>query len=80
MMNKPVTPKDVELFGLVDEVIQCLGVKALAVSIQEKLDAAGLIRLTKADISSPLPLNVNVSTNLTDQDFTEFDAIFYWED
>lgn len=66
-------------FSMLD-MLQTTAVNILAVQAQEILHAAGLVRLKKSDISSPMPEDFSVPTNLADGDFTEFDAIFHWED
>ncbi len=65
--------------SMVDD-LQCVGVKALSIQVQAILDAAGLVRLSKSEVSSPMPKNSTVSTNLAGPEFSEFDAIFHWED
>ena len=44
------------------------------------LTAAGLRRLSRADLAAPLPPDVRVPTILSDQPFRQFDALFHWED
>ena len=66
-------------FSMLD-TLQTAAVNILAVQVEETLHAAGLVRLKRSDISSPMPQDFVVHTNLADGDFTEFDAIFHWED
>ena len=44
------------------------------------LTAAGLRRLSRADLAAPLPPDVMVPTILSDKPFRQFDALFHWED
>lgn len=52
---------------------------ALAAEVQTVLENHGLVRLFKADLSAALVPNIAVPTILADQ-FTEYDALYYWED
>lgn len=55
-------------------------VRDLAAKVQVMLEGLGLTRALKADLAIPLPPGISVTTNLTDQGFTQFDALFYWDD
>lgn len=55
-------------------------VRDLAARVQVTLEGLGLTRAFKADLALPLPQGVSVTTNLTDRGFTQFDALFYWND
>jgi hypothetical protein len=52
---------------------------ALAAEVQVVLESHGLVRLFKADLSAALPPDIEVPTILADQ-FTQYDALYYWED
>ena len=44
------------------------------------LTAAGLQRLSRADLAALLPPDVRVPTILSNEPFRQFDALFHWED
>jgi len=48
--------------------------------VQRVLEGHGLIRLDAADLDTPLPAGTQVATILGDPPFTQWDALFYWED
>jgi hypothetical protein len=48
--------------------------------VQPVLESCGFIRAVRKQLSEPLPSNLRVPTILTDRGFTQFDALFYWED
>ncbi|RJL22896.1 hypothetical protein [Pectobacterium polaris] len=53
---------------------------ALSEQVQSELEKRGLIRVYKDQLTSPLPTGTHVPTLLTEHDFTQFDALFHWED
>ena len=63
----------------VDE-ISCPGVVLLARKVQPLLESEGLRRLFRGDLSVPLVAGTSVPTILSDEPYTEFDALFHWED
>jgi hypothetical protein len=56
------------------------GVLRLAQQIQPILEHHGLVRVHRAELSEALPAGIRVPTNLADRGYTQFDALFYWED
>lgn len=56
------------------------GVRRLAEEVQAVLDRYGLVRATRVELSDPLPSGTHVPTILSQRGFTQFDALFYWED
>ena len=52
----------------------------LARQVQPVLESCGLIRAVRGQLSEPLPSGLRVPTIRTDRGFTQFDALFYWED
>jgi hypothetical protein len=66
-------------FGMLDQ-LKTQGVSLLAKSVQPILERCGLIRAYYRQLSEPLPADIPVPTILTDDGFTQFDALFYWED
>jgi len=56
------------------------GVVRLAQQIQPILERHALVRAYRTDLSDPLPTGIKVPTNLADRGYTQFDALFYWED
>jgi hypothetical protein len=63
----------------VDEM-PCPGVRSLALQVQPLLEGYGLQRLLRSDLSTPLAADTRVPTILGDAPYTEFDALFHWED
>ncbi|ACX88238.1 hypothetical protein [Pectobacterium parmentieri] len=55
-------------------------VEALSQQVQVVLEKCGLIRVYKEQLVSPLPTSIHVQTLFTESGFTQFDALFYWED
>jgi hypothetical protein len=55
-------------------------VRSLALQVQPLLEGVGLQRLLSSDLSTPLAADVRVPTILVDAPYTEFDALFHWED
>ncbi|WP_254592626.1 hypothetical protein [Pectobacterium polaris] len=53
---------------------------ALSQQVQSELEKCGLVRAYKEQLTSPLPTGTHVPTLLTEHDFTQFDALFHWED
>lgn len=53
---------------------------ALSQQIQSELEQCGLVRAYKEQLTSLLPTGTRVPTVLTDRGFTQFDALFHWED
>ncbi|WP_323638833.1 hypothetical protein [Pectobacterium polonicum] len=53
---------------------------ALSQQIQSELEKCGLVRAYKEQLASLLPTGTRVPTVLTDRGFTQFDALFHWED
>ncbi|MEO6920645.1 MAG: hypothetical protein ABI171_16820 [Collimonas sp.] len=56
------------------------GVAALAAEVQAILESHGLVRAFKDDLSDSLPLDIEVPTILAEPPYTQYDALFYWED
>lgn len=56
------------------------GVLDLVAPVQTILEDRGLRRLSKTELSSPLHPDLQVPTILGDPPYTEFDALFHWED
>lgn len=52
----------------------------LAKTVQPLLEGLGLKRLLRAELSGILDKKWQVPTILNSGDFTEYDALFYWED
>lgn len=53
---------------------------ALSQQVQSELEKCGLVRAYKEQLASLLPTGTRVPTVLTDRGFTQFDALFHWED
>ncbi|MEL0577573.1 hypothetical protein AACK17_03315 [Pectobacterium punjabense] len=53
---------------------------ALSQQVQSELEKCGLIRAYKVQLTARLPTGTRVPTVLTDRGFTQFDALFHWED
>lgn len=66
-------------FGMVDH-LPSQGVAALADQVQPVLESYGLIRVSREDLMESLPSTLHVPTILIDGGFSQFDALFYWED
>jgi hypothetical protein len=66
-------------FGMLDN-LEAESVSLLARQVQPVLESHGLVRALREQLSEPLPEGLRVSTILTDRGFTQFDALFYWED
>ena len=56
------------------------GVLHLAQAVQPVLENLGFVRARRGELSQPLPPDKEVPTILTSGPFTQFDALFYWED
>lgn len=66
-------------FGMVDH-LPTQAVAALADQVQPILEGHGLVRASREALMEPLPPDLQVPTILADRGFTQFDALFYWED
>lgn len=66
-------------FSMLD-AIESSSVLQLAQQVQPVLESHGLIRAYREQLLEPLPTGTKVPTILTDSGFTQFDALFYWED
>jgi hypothetical protein len=66
-------------FAMLDK-LETKSVSLLARQVQPVLENCGLIRAVREQLSEPLPPSLWVPTILTDGGFTQFDALFYWED
>ena len=66
-------------FDMLDR-LEAQGVSRLAEQVQPVLESHGLVRAVREQLSEPLPEGLRVPTILTDRRFTQFDALFYWED
>jgi hypothetical protein len=66
-------------FDMLDR-LRSQGVIELARQVQPVLESHGLIRALRTGLSTPLPDGMRVPTVLTDRGFTQFDALFHWED
>jgi hypothetical protein len=66
-------------FAAIDQ-FESPGVIALAQQVQPILERHGLVRLTRDALATPLPPDLAVPTILSDEPFTQFDAMFHWED
>jgi hypothetical protein len=62
------------------DVLETKGVSLLARQVQSVLESRGFIRAFREQLSEPLPSGLQVPTILSDGDFTQYDALFYWED
>jgi hypothetical protein len=65
--------------GMLDQ-LEAGSVSLLARQVQPILESHGLVRALRDQLSEPLPAGLRVPTILTDGGFTQFDALFYWED
>jgi len=64
-------------------MVDCLpsqGVASLASQVQPILESHGLIRAFRDSLVELLPTALDVPTILSDPPFSQFDALFYWED
>ncbi|MFM2086818.1 MAG: hypothetical protein RLZZ237_1687 [Pseudomonadota bacterium] len=52
----------------------------LAKQVQPVLESYGLTRVLKEQLAEPLASHFRVPTILADEEFTQFDALFYWAD
>ncbi|NQD36846.1 hypothetical protein HPT27_07390 [Permianibacter sp. IMCC34836] len=66
-------------FECIDE-FKTPAVSSLAIEMQDVLEGYGLVRLKKEDLAKRIDPKFQVFTNLSDRPYTEFDALFYWED
>jgi hypothetical protein len=66
-------------FAMLDK-LDTESVSLLARQVQPVLESFGLIRAVRDQLSEPLSSGLRVPTILTDGGFTQFDALFYWED
>ena len=66
-------------FGMLDK-LEAKSVSLLAGQVQPVLESHGLVRAVREQLSEPLPAGLSVPTILTARGFTQFDALFYWED
>jgi hypothetical protein len=66
-------------FAMFDK-LETESVSLLARQAQPVLESCGLIRAVREQLSEPLPSSLRVPTILADRGFTQFDALFYWED
>ena len=66
-------------FNMLDR-LESEGVALLAEQVQSILEGHGLIRVYQEQVSESLPPSCHVPTILADNGFTQFDALFYWED
>lgn len=65
------------------EMVDCLhsfGVANLATQVQPILEEVGLVRLSRESLMHSLETTRRVPTILTEDPFTHFDALYYWED
>ena len=66
-------------FDMLDD-LKNKGVLRLAQQIQPILEHHGLVRAYRPELADALPTCIKVPTNLADREYTQFDALFYWED
>lgn len=66
-------------FNMLDR-LETPAVARLAQQVQPVLESHGLVRALRAQLEEPLGTGVQVPTNLTDRGYTQFDALFHWED
>jgi hypothetical protein len=66
-------------FDMLDD-LKNAGVLRLAREIQPILEHHGLVRAYRTELAEPLPAGIKMPTNLADRGYTQFDALFYWED
>ena len=62
------------------DALDAPAVIALAGEMQPLLARAGLTRLSSSDLAAPLDPDIAVPTILSQPPFTQFDALFHWED
>jgi len=55
-------------------------VAELAVEVEKILTEKGLVRLRKESLDTPLDIEVEIPTVLTDDYVSYYDGLFYWED
>lgn len=55
-------------------------VAKLGEEVQRVLESFKLIRVYRGSLEEPLPSDISVATNLADRGFTQFDALFHWDD
>lgn len=66
-------------FGMLDR-LKTAGVVQLAPKVQSVLESHGLFRVMKEQLEESLMPGLRVPTVMADRGFTQFDALFYWED
>jgi hypothetical protein len=66
-------------FAMLDK-LETKGVSLLARQVQPVLESCGFVRALREQLCEPLPSGLQVPTILADGGFTQFDALFYWED
>jgi hypothetical protein len=66
-------------FNMLDR-FETQAVAILAQQVQPILEDQGLVRVAKEQLEEPLVRGLHVPTILTDRGYTQFDALFYWED
>ena len=62
------------------DAIDSRPVADLARTIEPILESHGLVRVRRGQLSSALPAGTAVPTVLGDPPYTQFDALFHWED
>jgi hypothetical protein len=71
--------RDMPYIGFVDN-FNHPAVKSIVGEVGNLLDARGLERLRKEQLSKYLPKDIHVPTALGNPPWCHFDALFYWED
>lgn len=66
-------------FDMVDR-LTTPAVVALGQDVQRTLESFGMVRASKGALEEPLPPGIKVATNLANRGYTQFDALFHWED
>jgi hypothetical protein len=66
-------------FAMLDR-LETQEVVLLAKQVQPVLESYGLTRVLKEQLAEPLASHFRVPTILADEEFTQFDALFYWAD
>ena len=66
-------------FDMLDR-LQTPAVASLAQQVQRVLESNGLERVLREQLEAPLAPGTHVPTNLADDGFTQFDALFHWLD
>lgn len=66
-------------FDMVDGLKDAAVIRMAEVA-QAELARRGFVRIHRAAISAALPDDLQVRTNLSDPPYTQFDALFHWED